>query len=307
MPVRIAIIGVGKIARDQHLPSIAADDRLALAALVSRHLREDEGVPGFATLSDLLASPMRDQVDAVSIATPPGVRHAIAREALDAGLDVMLEKPPAATLGEIEDLDRLARDRGRVLFAGWHSQANQAVDEARALFAGQAIRTLRVEWWEDARKWHPGQDWLFEPSGFGVFDPGINALSILTRILPEPLFVREAHLSIPANRQAPIAARLDFGEGRSADFDFRHTEGEHWTIRVETGEGRTVLLEEGGARLTVDGEERVGLARAEYPALYARFAELVAARTSEVDCEPLRIVADAMLVARRETVDPFEW
>lgn len=305
MPIRVAVVGVGKIARDQHLPSIAADERFALAALVSRHLPDEADVPMFPELRDLLASEV--EVDAVSICTPPSVRHAIASEAMGAGLDVMLEKPPAATLGEIEDLERVASKAGRVLFAGWHSQANQAVDEARALLAGQAIQSLRVEWWEDARKWHPGQDWLFEPSGFGVFDPGINALSILSRILPEPLFVRGAELSVPANRQAPIAAKLDFGDGRSADLDFRHTEGEHWTIRIETGEGRNVVLEEGGARLIVDGEERVGLARAEYPALYARFAELVAARTSDVDREPLRIVADAMLVARRETVEAFEW
>lgn len=305
MPIRIAIVGVGKIARDQHMPSIAADGRFELAAGVSRQLPGDLRVPAFRDLGELLASQV--EVDAAAICTPPSVRHAIALEAMEAGLDVMLEKPPAATLGEIEHLERVARDGGRVLFAAWHSQANQAVDEARDLLADQAIRALRVEWWEDARKWHPGQNWLFEPSGFGVFDPGINALSILSRILPEPLFVRDAQLSIPANRQAPIAARLDFGEGKSADMDFRHTTGEHWTIRVETDAGRTVVLEEGGARLIVDGEERVGLERAEYPALYARFAELVDARTSDVDREPLRIVADAMLVARRETVEAFEW
>ena len=46
--------------------------------------------------------------------------------------------------------------------------------------------------------------------------------------------------------------------------------------------------------------------RGEYPGLYDRFATLIAARESEVDREPLRIVADAFLVGRRETVEPFE-
>ena len=43
-----------------------------------------------------------------------------------------------------------------------------------------------------------------------MFDPGINALSIATRILPERLFVREATLLFPENRQTPIAARIAF-------------------------------------------------------------------------------------------------
>jgi hypothetical protein len=43
---------------------------------------------------------------------------------------------------------------------------------------------VEIVWHEDVRKWHPGQQWIWEPGGFGVFDPGINALSIATRIFP---------------------------------------------------------------------------------------------------------------------------
>ena len=42
----------------------------------------------------------------------------------------------------------------------------------------------RIIWKEDVHHWHPGQRWIWEPGGFGVFDPGINALSVLTEILP---------------------------------------------------------------------------------------------------------------------------
>ena len=73
---------------------------------------------------------------------------------------------------------------------------------------GKRVRELRVTWKEDVRHWHPGQAWIWEPGGFGVFDPGINALSILTRILPSPIFVQSATLAVPANRAAPIAAEI---------------------------------------------------------------------------------------------------
>ena len=49
--------------------------------------------------------------------------------------------------------------------------------------AGRTIRRVECTWKEDVRVWHPGQAWIWEP-GIGVFDPGINALSVLTRILP---------------------------------------------------------------------------------------------------------------------------
>lgn len=305
MTIRIAIVGFGKIARDQHVPAITADPRFALAAIASRSGDPELGVPWFAEPAELFAR-MRGKLDAVAICTPPIARHAIARAALEAGLHVLLEKPPAATLGEIEHLETVARISRRTLFAAWHSQHAAAVPAAAALLSAGRVTALDISWRENVRKWHPGQEWIWAPGGFGVFDPGINALSIATRILPEPLFVREAALLVPANRQAPIAARLLFaGDRFAATMDWRHAEGEEWTIRVETGDNAVLELRDGGARLFVDGAEQTIESRGEYPALYDRFAALVAARQSEVDREPLRIVADAFLIGRRDPVEPF--
>ena len=130
-------------------------------------------------------------------------------------------------------------------------------------------------------------------------------MSIATRILPTPLFVREATLIVPENRQAPIAARLSFGDGLEAEIDWRYADGEQWTLRVETVSGSAVELRDGGARLLIDDAEQAVASRGEYPSVYERFAALVAARESEVDREPLRIVADAFLVGRREAAEPF--
>jgi D-galactose 1-dehydrogenase len=306
MPIRIAIIGYGKIARDQHLPSIRADDRFELVALSTRSRDPGVGVPCFAESARMFED-LRGRLDAVAICTPPIVRHVIAKAALEAELHVMLEKPPAATLGEVEDLDMIARACGRTLFAAWHSQQAAAVPEATALLAGRKVAGLEISWREDVRKWHPGQEWIWAPGGFGVFDPGINALSIATRILPQSLFVREAALLVPANKQSPIAAHIAFAEpGFAAELDWRHAEEEEWTIRIRTEDGAVIELRDGGARLLVDGVERAVESRGEYPGLYDRFAALIAAGKSEVDREPLRIVADAFLVGGREIVEPFE-
>jgi D-galactose 1-dehydrogenase len=57
--------------------------------------------------------------------------------------------------------------------------------------------------------------------------------------------------------------------------------------------------------MRIDGGELVRSPEREYPLIYRRFAELLAARESEVDASPLRIIADAFLVGRRETTEAF--
>lgn len=304
MTIRIAIVGFGKIARTEHAPAIANNPAFRLAAVVSPSGADGADVPVFPSLAAMLEA-MPGGIDAVSLCTPPRVRRAIASEAIAAGLAVLLEKPPAATLGELDALEAEARAAGTCLFAAWHSQHAPAVAPAAALLKGEAIARLAIDWREDVRKWHPGQDWIWEPDGFGVFDTGINALSIASAILPERLFVEEAELCIPADRQAPIAAHLRFaGTDRTATFDWREEGEEAWTIRIDTASGRRIAIKEGGARLVVDDAVQPLGPFAEYPAIYARFADLVRARAVDVDSQPMRIIADAALIARRITVAP---
>lgn len=308
---KIAVIGLGKITQDQHLPVIDKSGAFELAAVVSTRGLSHGGVPSYRTPAELYAA--RPDIGIVAVNTPPEVRHGLAREALLAGKDVLLEKPPAATLTELADLEALAADGGRVLFATWHSRFNPAVEAARDLLAEGGVRSVRIEWREDVRKWHPGQEWVWQPGGFGVFDPGINALSIFTRILPFVPFVRSAELTYPANRQTPIAAQLVFGSADAgapeltADFDWREQGDEKWHMTLETADGRSARLFKGGAALSVGGTVVAEAPSEEYERIYERFADLLAARRSDVDGSPLRLVADAMLVGKRLTTEAFEW
>jgi hypothetical protein len=90
-----------------------------------------------------------------------------------------------------------------------------------------------------------------------------------------------------------------------ADFDWRHEGGEAWTIEIRTVEGDTVLLSEGGARVSRNGEAVASPGIGEYPSIYAEFAELIDAGRSHVDVAPLRLTADAFLAGKREMVEPF--
>jgi len=306
-PIRIAIVGFGKIAADQHVPAIAANDRFQLAAVSSRSGQGPQ--PAFVDWREMI----REVADlqAVAITTPPGPRYEIARECVLAGLHCLLEKPPTAGLAEIADLDCLAQAQGVTLYTTWHAQHHATVAAAARALAGKRIKSMQILWHEDVRKWHPGQAWIWEPGGFGVFDPGINAFSIATAIFPGALFVRDASLTFPENAQTPIAAEVTLSSPQAdgpltASLDWRRSEGEEWTIAVETSDGISVRLEDGGAKLRLDGRLQADDGLGEYPDIYRQFAELIDQRQSRVDVAPLRLVADCLLASRRQIVEAIE-
>ena len=306
-PIRIAILGFGKIAADQHVPAIAGNPRFELVATSSR---SGQGVgQTFTDWRELIRSV--EGLEAVAITTPPAPRYEIARECILAGFHCLLEKPPTAGLAEIADLDCLAQAEQVSLFTTWHAQHNSAVAAAAQALAGKRIASMHIRWHEDVHKWHPGQQWVWEPGGFGVFDPGINAFSIATRIFPGGLFVQQAELQVPANAQTPIAAEITFSSPEAdgpltASLDWRRTEGEEWTITVATADGVEVRIEGGGERLFIGGEPRSEPGIGEYPDLYREFVTLIDERRSHVDVVPFRLVADCLLAGSRKTVDPIK-
>lgn len=305
--LNVALAGIGKIARDQHVPTLMSRSDASLVATVSRNASLD-GVPGFNSLDDAFARV--PEIEAVVICTPPVAHYRQAREALNAGRHVFLEKPPTAVLAEMRALERQADDLGLTLFTSWHSRAAAGVEPARRWLSDKKLRSVRITWKEDVRRWHPGQDWIFEQAGMGVFDPGINALSIATHILPKPFMLDSALLIVPENRQAPIAASLRFTDEDtvqiSAEFDFRVSGRETWEVHVDSEEG-VLVLSEGGSRLIIDGAEQLLGTASEYTVLYDQFIGLVRESRSGVDVTPLIHVADAFLKGERQAGESFHW
>ena len=303
--INLAIVGVGKIVRDQHLPSIAANADFKLVATASRNGTVD-GVTAYTSIDDMLDA--EPSIDAVSLCMPPQYRYEAAYKALVAGKHVFLEKPPGATLSEVADLEDLAVKQGATLFASWHSRYAAAVEAAKSFLASTEIKSVHVIWKEDVRHWHPNQEWIWQAGGLGVFDPGINALSIVTHILPKAMFLSAGTLEFPENRDSPIAADLHFRNVDHlpvhAEFDWRQTGKQSWDIIAETAAGQMVLSE-GGSKLSVNGELKFSAPEAEYPSLYRRFAELIKDGKSDVDLAPLRHVADAFMLGKRKFVEAF--
>lgn len=304
IPIRIAVVGLGKIARDQHLPSIRASEAFELVAVASPHSRLDT-FPSYDSFELLLQA--HQDVQAVALCMPPQARAASARVALQRGCHVLLEKPPGISIAEVEELSKLAAERRLTLFASWHSRHGGAVEPARAWLAGKRIRGATITWKENVRVWHPGQEWIWTAEGFGAFDPGINALSILSRIATGVLVLRAAELQYPSNRAAPSSARLSLtldGAPVEMELDILHAGTPTWEIDVETDAGR-LLLGAGGTVLHIDGRPVDIAPSQEYAALYAHFAALIRAGSSDVDLVPLQLVTDALSEGHRIIGESF--
>jgi D-galactose 1-dehydrogenase len=299
---RIAVIGLGAITFRAHLPVIAAHPDWEIVAGADPH-------PANTTAAGMQYSDYREMlaaepgIEAVAICTPPGVRQRIALDVIAAGKHVLLEKPPCSTLGELRVVQRAAKRAGVTLMVSWHSRFGGAVERAREILADQHVEKVDMVWKEDAAAIHSTKGWMWRTGGYGVLDFGINGLSILTRILPEPLVVRAATLHMPDGAETPVAADIDFA-GRQddchmhAEIDWR-SKTEIRTIDIVTRTGRHVWLPMTGHRLEVDGAVLVSEGNLEYDRLYDRFAELIDRGESEFDDSPLVAVADASLIGRR--------
>jgi D-galactose 1-dehydrogenase len=305
MAIRLGLVGLGKIARDQHLPAIAGNPAFTLVAVADPQASLAD-TANFPSLAALLAE--GPALDAIALCTPPQGRRQLAELSLAAGKHVLLEKPPTASLNEIDALQASARPDGPVLYTAWHSRMAPAVAPVAQWLAGKQLQSISIRWREDVRRWHPGQRWIWAPGGLGVFDPGINALSILTALVTTPIFVESAELWVPENCQTPIRAALAMvsaaGAPISCQFDWDPSEESCWDIELEAAQG-TALLREGGARLLIGGVEQVLPPEREYAALYAQFAELIGRGQSLVDSRPLRLVADACLLGRTHRAAAF--
>lgn len=307
MPIRVGIVGLGKIALEEHVPALRANAAFELVACASAITRLD-GVDAYSSIEEMLEG--CPSLEAVAICTPPQAHFTAARMALLRGKHVLLEKPPCPTVAEFDELIATAAEAGCILFQSWHARETVMVDKAAHWLKHRPVTHGKVVWKEDVRQWHPGQSWIWQDGGFGVLDAGINAISILTKILPEPLDVESAHLWVPENCASPIAAAVAFRTRRGApidaEFDFRHRGDQARAMELDTDSGLLTLAWKGtdvsGGGMRVE----LGTQQEEYVALYEHFAGMIARGESETDKRPLELVTEILAAAGRTTVAAFQ-
>ena len=132
--VRVAVAGAGAFGRN-HLRVYREMEKDGEAVVLAAAVEPDAtraveaaekfSIPVFSDVDKLLRADLK--LDAASVAVPTLEHHAVASELLEAGLDVLVEKPIAASLREADALVRLAEGRNRILQPGHLERFNPAV------------------------------------------------------------------------------------------------------------------------------------------------------------------------------------
>ncbi len=158
---RLIVTGIGGYGRI-HLANaqrLAAAGRVEIVALVDPAIAENErdGIPLHATLEQALAA---HPADVVIVATPLDTHATLCEQAMRAGADVLLEKPPVPTADEFERLLVVQRETGRVVQVGFQSLGSEATpalaDDRLGLGRALAVSATglwsrRLSYWKRAR------------------------------------------------------------------------------------------------------------------------------------------------------------
>jgi len=147
---RIAVVGVlgHGASHVRRVLELQREGRAQLAAVVDPrepgpgHDAHDTGAPWFPTLGDLLSAP-RTPVDVVVLSTPIPTHLPLARAAMEAGIDVLLEKPTTASLAEHTELVAVADRTGRRCQVGFQTFGGHAMRAAQDLLARGEIGEVR--------------------------------------------------------------------------------------------------------------------------------------------------------------------
>lgn len=220
MAVNAAVCGAGAFGRN-HLRvyrELEQDGQpVKLAAILELNtaraaaLKEEWGVPVFSSVEEALAGRDRGEVriDAASVCVPTSEHHAVAAPLLKAGIDLLIEKPIAATTSEADDLIASARQHDRVIQPGHLERFNPAVLAVQPL--------LNRPMFFEAHRLS-----VFTPRALDVdvvLDLMIHDLDIVLSFAQSPVReIRAVGLPILSNKIDIANVRLEFDSGCVANF-----------------------------------------------------------------------------------------
>ncbi len=242
-------------------------------------------VPAFQDYRELLG-----RVDGVSVAVPTHLHAPIARDCLERGIDVLVEKPLAETLKEAEDLTDLAVQRGRILQVGHVERFNGAV---RALH-----RIVKAPGFIECHRLSP-----FPQRGTDVdvvLDLMIHDIDIILSVVKSPVTqVNAVGVPVLTDRVDIANARLQFASGCVANVT---------ASRVSVERVRKIRVFQPDTYISLDyASQEITLYRrlpADLASHPPRLPQIVREEVAVEKEEPLRLELTSFLSAIRERTRP---
>lgn len=237
--MRTAVIGVGYLGRfhaqkyaqleDSQLVAVVDADAQA-AARVGAEL----GVPALSDYREIL-----DGVDAVSLAVPTPLHHAIGRDLLERGIHLLVEKPIATTVAEAKELVKLAEERGCTLQVGHLERFNPAIVAA----VGQLTTPRFIESHRLAAFKQRGADVSV------VLDLLIHDIDLIQELVSEPIeHIEAVGASVFSGEIDIVNARLRFRGGCVANTT---------ASRISLKQERKIRIFQDDAYLSIDMQQKI--------------------------------------------------
>jgi len=285
--LRAAVIGAGRLG-SLHAHKYAAIGQVELAYVAdiaqdrAQKLAAETGAGAITDYRDL-----RGKVDLVSIASPSLTHHEIAAAMLEAGVDVLLEKPMAASLAEARSLAHLARTHGRVFQIGHLERFNPAIVRLRSI-----VREPRfVECHRLAPFTERGTDVDV------VLDLMVHDLDVILSLAPsDAVSVEAVGVAVLTDSIDVANARLRFQSGLIANIS---------TSRVAPRRERKIRFFQPDAYISVDYEaRRVQIYRKGPPPPGAKFPVISAEQLDLGEGDPLADEVSSFVEAVRTRGTP---
>jgi predicted dehydrogenase len=226
--LKVGIVGVGGIGRDQHLPGWAKVPfaEVIAAADISETARQDAAaqVPAIQSFSDWRDLIAHTDVDIVDICTPNQTHCPIALAALAAGKHVICEKPLATTAREVRQMRDAAQKADKLIMTAQHFRFETAARQIKALIDSGLLGDIyysRAQWLR--RRLLPPRTTFIEKrlSGGGVgVDIGIHILDL-------------AYWFLGAPKPVTVSAQVEARQGLRSDISSSWGEWDRKVIDVE--------------------------------------------------------------------------
>jgi UDP-N-acetyl-2-amino-2-deoxyglucuronate dehydrogenase len=199
MTRKIAIVGAGVIGTVHGVVISQLDDRLELVAVVDPHadraqkIVDAHGGRPYASLAEALGG---TEIDIVAVCTPTGLHGAVAIEALQAGKDVIIEKPAEITVQRTDEIIAAQQASGRLVTVISQHRFDPATEVTiEAISKGELGRLTSgiasIDWWRGQTYYDSG-DWrgTWELDGGGaLMNQGVHTVDLLVATLGRPVEV----------------------------------------------------------------------------------------------------------------------
>ena len=191
--VRMAVIGLKTFGRKSHVVGVKGNENAELIAVcdideaMAKMVSEEHGVPYYLDYKELLK---REDLDAVTIATPDQVHREIAIAAMEAGKHVMCEKPMALTVEDCKAMVEASKRTGKKLMVGQICRLAPSFLLAKELIDRGDIGDIffiESEYAHDYAK-KVGPNWRFDPASprHPVTGGACHAMDLMRWIAGDP-------------------------------------------------------------------------------------------------------------------------